>query len=262
MVRVDRGEARRNRPGEDGGGGLGAPGRVLVWATCTALAMSALGYGLWRDRAVTPAAQSSVGGRTATLASPVTAPDASATALPSEPASPGTPRTPGTRRPAGQRPGVAVRAQHPLPRSPPVVLDIPAIGVHTPLITLGLNPDRSVEVPRDPLMAGWYRYGPTPGEVGPAVILGHIDSRALGPGVFFRLGTLRPGALIQVRRHDGVLARFSVRAVRTYPKTAFPTQGVYGNTQAPELRLVTCGDWDTRTRTYRGNVIVFAALSS
>jgi hypothetical protein len=80
--------------------------------------------------------------------------------------------------------------------------------------------------------------------------------------VFFRLGTLRPDALIQDRRDDGTSARFAVRAVHTYPKTAFPTQAVYGNTQAPELRLVTCGDWDTRTRTYRGNIIVFAALSA
>jgi sortase (surface protein transpeptidase) len=148
-----------------------------------------------------------------------------------------------------------------MPRSLPVVLDIPAIGVHTRLMPLGLNPDRTVEVPPDPLLAGWYRYEPTPGEIGPAVILGHVDSRTVGPGVFFRLGTLRPGALIQVRRHNGTVARFSVRAVRTYPKTAFPTRDVYGNTQAPELRLVTCGDWDTRTRIYRGNTIVFAALS-
>jgi hypothetical protein len=262
MIGLGRGEDRPKRRPEPGAAGLGAPARVAVWATCALLGMSVLGQSLWRDTGSASGAQSTVTGRTAAVPTPVTPqPLPNATPPRSAPASLGLGRTTNTPHLAGPHPRPAVHALPPLARSVPVVLDIPAIGVHTRLTTLGLNPDRTVEVPRNPLVAGWYRYGPTPGEVGPAVILGHVDSRTVGPGVFFRLGTLRPRALIQVRRQDGLVARFAVQAVRTYPKTAFPTQAVYGNTRASELRLVTCGDWDTRTHTYRGNIIVFAALS-
>jgi hypothetical protein len=151
-----------------------------------------------------------------------------------------------------------------LPASPPVHLDVPAIGVSSDLLDLGLNPDGTVEVP--PLAkdskAGWYRDSPTPGEVGPALILGHVDSAEYGPGVFFELGDLRPGDEILVTRADASTAVFRVDRVASYPKDAFPTLEVYGNTDDAELRLITCGgDFDPAARSYLSNIVVYASLS-
>jgi len=151
-----------------------------------------------------------------------------------------------------------------LPASQPVQLEVPAIGVTSDLLDLGLNPDGTVEVP--PLAkdskAGWYRDSPTPGEVGPSVILGHVDSAEYGPGVFFKLGALRPGDQISVTRADASTAVFRVDRVASYPKDAFPTLEVYGNTDDAELRLITCGgDFDPAARSYLSNIVVYASLS-
>jgi hypothetical protein len=153
----------------------------------------------------------------------------------------------------------------PLPASPPVRLDIPAAGVRTDLITLGLRGDGTVEVPphadRDTSRAGWYRHSPTPGERGPAVLLGHVDSADDGPAVFFDLGALRPGDTATVRRADGRDAVFRVTRVATYPKDRFPTDEVYGDTAGAELRLITCGGaFDRGAGSYTDNVVVDAVL--
>ena len=150
-----------------------------------------------------------------------------------------------------------------LPRSIPVRLDIPAIGVHTDLLRLGLNADGTVEVP--PLdkqaPAGWYRHSVTPGEAGSAVILGHVDSARDGPAVFYRLGDLEPGDRISVRRADRSTVTFVVDTVRLTPKTDFPTDAVYGERASPVLHLVTCGGrFDRRRGTYRENLIVSASI--
>jgi sortase (surface protein transpeptidase) len=151
-----------------------------------------------------------------------------------------------------------------LDRSVPVHLDIPEIGVHTGLIGLGRNPDGTVAVP--PLTrhapAGWYRDLASPGEVGPAVILGHVDSARDGPAVFYRLGALRSGDAISVVRADGSTAVFTVLSVTAYPKNDFPTRAVYGPLDHPGLRLVTCGgDFDAASGGYRANIVVYAALT-
>jgi hypothetical protein len=145
----------------------------------------------------------------------------------------------------------------------PVAHDIPAIDVRTDLMSLGLNGDGTVEVP--PLekndKAGWYEPGPEPGAVGPAVILGHVDSAQWGPGVFFDLGAMSKGDKISVTRADGTVAVFAVDRVERHPKDDFPTIEVYGNTEDPELRLITCGgDFDSGARSYEDNVVVFATL--
>ena len=151
-----------------------------------------------------------------------------------------------------------------LARSVPVRLDIPAIAVHTGLMRLGLRRDGTVAVPplgRD-APAGWYEHSVTPGEDGPAVILGHVDSSRAGPAVFYRLGSLRPGDLITVRRSDGSTAGFTVTSTVRYPKNHFPTGEVYGRLPYPGLRLVTCGGSFDRARgSYRDNVVVFARLT-
>jgi hypothetical protein len=169
--------------------------------------------------------------------------------------------------PLGATPFVAIPAGHagrlpdsadPVQAAPPVALIIPVIGVRTRLVRLGRTASGALEVPATTSVAGWYTGSPRPGELGAAVIAGHVDSYA-GPGVFFRLRLLRPGDLIFVRRADGSLAGFGVFAVRTYAKVRFPTAAVYGPVPAAELRLITCGGtFDPATGHYLSNVIVFA----
>jgi sortase (surface protein transpeptidase) len=164
--------------------------------------------------------------------------------------------------PPSAHPTVPVR---PLSRSVPVELSIPSIKVHTRVSSLGLQPDGTVEVPpldRD-APVGWYRYLASPGEVGPAVILGHVDSARDGPSVFYRLGQVQRGDTVTVTRADASVATFTVRSVTEVPKSAFPSAEVYGPTQTPELRLVTCGGTFDRSRhSYRDNIIVSATLQS
>lgn len=138
--------------------------------------------------------------------------------------------------------------------------------MHSRLLRLGLNPDGTVQVPdlNDPdSQAGWYENSPAPGALGPAVILGHVDSAKYGPGVFYRLGDLRPGNEIDVARADGTVAVFHVDAVRSYSKDAFPTLQVYGNIDHAGLRLITCGGaFDYDKRSYKSNIVAFATLVS
>lgn len=149
--------------------------------------------------------------------------------------------------------------------STPTSVSIPAIKVTSSLLKLGLNKDKTVEVP--PLsknsQAGWYKYSPTPGQVGPSIIVGHIDSKEYGEGIFFRLGSLKAGNGVDVTRADGKIAHFTVTTVARYPKTNFPTQKVYGNIDHPGLRLITCGgSFDSKTRSYRDNIVAYATLRS
>lgn len=152
-----------------------------------------------------------------------------------------------------------------LDRSVPVRLDVPAIGVASPLLSLGVNPDNTIAVPpleRDS-KAGWFQYSPTPGQLGPAVLLGHVDSAQWGPGVFYRLGALTGGQMVSVTRSDRTVAVFVVDRVESYPKDAFPSLQVYGNTPNAQLRLITCGGvFDRGSRNYQNNIVVYAHLVS
>ena len=151
-----------------------------------------------------------------------------------------------------------------LPPSTPVALAIPAVGVSSRVNESGLAADGSLEVPAPgPLYdeAAWFDDSVTPGQVGPSVILGHVDSAENGPSVFYELGKLRPGDDVVVTRADGSRPTFRVEALRSYPKDAFPTDTVYGGTVDPELRLITCGgDFDRAAGSYRDNTVVFARL--
>ena len=140
----------------------------------------------------------------------------------------------------------------------PVRVEIPSIGVRAPIIRLGLNPDRTLEVPTDYGDTGWWSGGSRPGETGPAVIVGHVDSQT-GPAVFYRLSELRKGDEVVVVRRDGSRARFTVQGSERYPKDEFPTARVYGRTDGPTLRLITCGGaFDSSTGHYVDNTIVYA----
>ena len=140
----------------------------------------------------------------------------------------------------------------------PVTVRIPQIGVDAELIDLGLNPDGTLEVPADFALTGWYTGRSVPGELGPSVVVGHVDS-VDGPAVFYRLSELHTGDVVYVDRTDGLVASFQVVETRTVDKRDFPTEAVYGATPDATLRLVTCGgQFDTQARSYTGNLIVFA----
>ena len=174
------------------------------------------------------------------------------------------PRDPATTSPTTTPPPLPVPpSQFPTPPAPtPVAVRIPSIGIDSPLIRLGLNADNTLEVPSDFAVAGWYIYRSVPGEPGPGIIAGHVDSQT-GPAVFFRLKELEPGATIDVERSDGSVATFTVTAREQYDKDAFPTDKVYGPTSSPQLRVITCGgSFDWNTRHYNDNVVVFADLQS
>jgi sortase (surface protein transpeptidase) len=149
----------------------------------------------------------------------------------------------------------------PLPAARSVVattVTIPAIGVVSSLERLDLGADHVLQPPRDYHLAGWYASGPVPGDTGPAVIAGHVDSTS-GPAVFARLGSLRRGDLVMVARSDGRTARFAVVSLETYSKDAFPSASVYGPTPVPTLRLITCGgSYDHAHHRYPDDVVVFA----
>ena len=147
-------------------------------------------------------------------------------------------------------------------RSVPVGLRIPAIGLSVSLSTLGLNLDGTVQVPTDFAQPGWYRLGPSPGQLGSAVILGHVDSYR-GPAVFFTLRNLVPGDAIDVTLADGTVADFVVSAVEMYSKAQFPARQVYASHGLSTLQLVTCGGtFDVQTGHYLSNVVVYSALTA
>ncbi len=153
-----------------------------------------------------------------------------------------------------------------LAASAPSAIKIPSIGVQSTLVQLGLNPDKSIEVPPldDPdSKAGWYKYSPTPGQIGPTVILGHVDSAKYGPGIFFKLGALQPGATVEVTLTDRIVAVFTVDKVVAYPKSAFPSTAVYGTIDHPGLRLITCGGtFDPAAGSYESNIVAYATLTA
>lgn len=146
-----------------------------------------------------------------------------------------------------------------LARVEPKHLKIEAAGVDTDLIELGRMPDGTLETPTSYTLAGWYKYAPTPGEVGPAVIVGHVDNYK-GPAVFYRLKELKPGDIIEVTRLNGSVVKFKVNSVEQFQQNNFPTQKVYGNINYPGLRLITCGgEFNRASGEYTANTVVFAS---
>ncbi|MGF1646118.1 MAG: sortase domain-bontaining protein [Kineosporiaceae bacterium] len=145
--------------------------------------------------------------------------------------------------------------------APPVSVSVPAVGIETGLVPLGVDPDSGELTPPDFGVGGWWRSGSEPGEPGPAVLAGHVSSRE-GPDVFHTLVDTPVGADVFVQREDGSRLRFVVTRVEQHPKDAFPTQAVYGDTSAPTLRLITCGGvYDREVRSHRDNIVVFADLA-
>ena len=140
----------------------------------------------------------------------------------------------------------------------PSTLSIPRIGVRAAIVAVGRKPNGAMETP-DPDLVGWYRFGPRPGEPGPAVLVGHVDTKT-APAVFYRLRQLRSGDEILVGQPDGTTTRFLVGRLEQHPKTALPTNRIWTRAKRPLLRLITCaGSYDHATRHYRDNLIVYAS---
>ncbi|MFF4058067.1 class F sortase [Streptomyces sp. NPDC001668] len=206
------------------------------------------------DAARTPAARTGPGAARPQAAG--TASCAAAGRSPTPPAAAGVPRpgrpAPGAHRPPGPRP---------LPRSRATRLLIPYLSLDAPVMNLRLDRNRRLTAPPgdDDNLVGWYAGGPSPGQPGTAVAVGHLDTDS-GPAVFAGLTELKTGRRIEVRRADGRTAVYTVDAIRTFEKDHFPNRTVYGNRARPELRLITCGGNYNRRTGYSGNVVVFAHL--
>ena len=156
-------------------------------------------------------------------------------------------------------PGPAVTTE--APTSPaPLSLEVPSVGIATSLVRLYLGPDGSLDGPESFVVAGWWAEGAEPGAVGPAVLVGHVDSYT-GPAVFSRLDDVKVGATVRVTRSDRSVVTFVVDRARQVPKNQFPVEEVYGPTSGPQLRLITCGGrFDRRSGEYEDNLVVFAHL--
>jgi LPXTG-site transpeptidase (sortase) family protein len=168
------------------------------------------------------------------------------------------------QQPGPSRSGSAPARVEPLGRSIPSRLRIPKLHVNSPIMKLGLNPDHTIQVPplNEPNMAGWWDGGPTPGEKGASVILGHNIGNG-HPSVFEKLGTLKPGDRAEVTRADGSVATFEVTKLEQVAKSSFPTQKVYGKLTYPGIRLITCGGrFDASWGHHVDNIIVYGKLVS
>jgi sortase (surface protein transpeptidase) len=184
---------------------------------------------------------------------------AAAGATPARDSSPSTAPAPGTSSPAAAAAASHFRSPRTVAAVPvPVRVRIPSIGVNAPLERVGLDADGTIAAPHGYQKAAWYTGGPRPGQPGPAILLGHVDSKT-GPAVFYRLATLKAGAQVLVDRADKSTVRFHVSGRIQVAKSRFPADLVYAPTLAPALRLVTCGGtFNRKTGHYRDNVVVTA----
>lgn len=194
---------------------------------------------------------------------PEAAPPLSTTTSAPATAAPTTAPGPTTAAPTTPDPPATNRIGPFLPASAPNRIEIPSIGVaSTSFVDLGIAADGSITVPGSADEVGFYTGGPTPGQLGPAVLAAHVDSKQ-GPGIFYRLGAVKVGDVVKVGRADGSTTTFRVDKVATYPKDHFPTEEVYrGDFTRSEIRLVTCGGPFDKVKHYLDNVVVFAHLES
>ena len=165
--------------------------------------------------------------------------------------------------PADDAGSATANTHAPLEPSTPLWVAIPSIGLRAPLLALGMDGQGRPELPpfSTPATAGWLRDTPSPGALGAAVLVGHVDTTT-GPAVFWSLSAVRRGADVRVGRIDGSTAEFTVDEVRVFPRAQFPAGLVYGPTRAAELRIVTCGGaFDRAAGEYTGNVVLFAHLT-
>ena len=148
-----------------------------------------------------------------------------------------------------------------MPKSIPMKIRIPSIGVDTSIISVGLNQQGAIAMPDSVDVGAWYNGSPTPGQLGPAIIAGHVDNYYKGTGAFFLLRETQVGDMIYVDRADGTTATFKVADIKQVPQANFPTQEVFGNINYAGLRVITCGGaFNNQTYEYEDNIVVFAIL--
>ncbi|MFF4273842.1 class F sortase [Streptomyces sp. NPDC001536] len=259
---MDRTDARGAAQQPPRGTGVSVPRRPDVWPhTDTSAARPHTGESAPRRPGAPPRTGESAPRRPG-------APPRTGESAPRRPGVP--PRTgePAPRRPAVSRrppkavpPSSSAPRQRTLPRSRATRLVIDYLDVDAPVMSLRLDRERRLPAPPDDdaNRVGWYEGGPSPGQQGTAVAVGHLDT-GNGPAVFAGLSELRRGRLVEVTRADGRIAVYSVDTIKSYEKDRFPNREVYGNRGRPELRLITCGgDYNRRTG-YSGNLVVFAHL--
>ncbi|WP_084347441.1 class F sortase [Rhodococcus sp. 1163] len=194
---------------------------------------------------------------TSTVNQPLSLADSPSSASPATP-QPAAPSLAPSEDPQAIDTAVAVA---PLSASTPVRIEIPAIGVDSDLIGLGLQADGTMEVPSGGFPGGWYDGSPTPGEMGPSIVAGHVDWGG-DPGIFYRLRELNSGDSVIVSRQDDSVLTFTVSDIEQYPKAEFPTASVYGDIDYAGLRLITCGGaFDSDAASYDDNIVVYAALT-
>ncbi len=220
-------------------------GIILVRRTRTSLGLAAVAC-------ATGMVASSCGSESSVRAAPVPVATVGRTAW--------SPPSTAASRPASAAPSLSLTAAGTAdPTNQPERIAAPAVGIDAPIVNLGRLADGTMQVPSDFGVAGWYDQGPPPGEPGPAVILGHVDSTT-GPAVFWRLSDLRPGDQVIITSAHGT-ETFAVTRIQSAAKDAFPTAEVFGPVADPELRLITCsGAFDRATGHYLDNTIVFASL--
>jgi len=195
------------------------------------------------------------GGAPAVAATPAAVPSAAPVPTPSPSSA-----LPSSALPSSALPSFAPVLGTGLAPSAPVRLQVASIGIDSGLVDLGLASDGAVEVPEDGFPAGWYTGAPTPGETGPAVLIGHVDWDGK-PGVFYRVRDLRGGDEVSITRADGTVAVFAVSRVEQFAKDTFPTEDVYGNIDHAGLRLITCGgSFDNVSGHYVDNLVAYAEL--
>jgi sortase (surface protein transpeptidase) len=158
---------------------------------------------------------------------------------------------------AGQPTPASTTTQAPQADGDPLRVTIPAIGVDASLVAVGLRPDGAMQTPAFG-QAAWYDKGPRPGQPGPAVVLAHVDSKAHGPDVFYRLRDLKPGDRVTIR-YRSAARTFAVTSEEETPKTRLPAARIWADTSTPVLRLITCGGaFDRHAGSYLDNIIVYA----
>lgn len=186
----------------------------------------------------------------------VTIASVAATAAPSATASPAFPAA-ATGVHATQEPAVGPAPA--APSAPPTFVEVERVGLRAAVIPVGTLPDGAMEVP-EPGRAGWFNGSSTPGTPGPTVIAGHVDSWT-GPDVFYRLPELVAGDRVRVHRADGAVTVYEVTRLEEVAKEALPVARVFGPSEQPSIRLITCGgEFDRQRKTYRSNVIVYGRL--
>ncbi|MCR2827830.1 class F sortase [Microbacterium sp. zg.Y909] len=168
--------------------------------------------------------------------------------------------TPTVQVPVAPAPPPPVQA----PSAAPQQLASADLGIDMPVVPVGVQDDGSMEIPVDPAVAGWYRYGPAPADAdGTTVLAAHVDSRVYGIGPLSVLRDAQPGQTLQLTDADGAVTSYTVESVTYIPRAELPVDQLFDRDGPRSLVVITCGgEFDEQSRTYSDNVVLVARASS